>query len=74
MTSRERRFKNPGRREREAGKRHRRAWVLEEGNCTVNANHSYFLRWPPENGGKPLRLGRKHFSRWMRRHLAVADS
>lgn len=50
---------NPGKREREAGKRHRRAcvWTTDMGAAT-----------------KPLKLGRKHSMRHMRRWLGVADS
>ena len=48
---------NPGRREREAGKRHRRGSVI-----------SAATEW------KPLKLGRKHFGRWMGRFMCVADA
>ena len=54
-----RRHGNPGRREREARKRHRRAslWMSEWGAAT-----------------EPLKLGREHFGRITRQTLAVADS
>ena len=70
----ERRANNPGRREREARKRHRRAWVVKKGNVTLVANHSYFTTYPPGAEAVPLKLGRKHFGRWTRNRLAVADS
>lgn len=55
----ERRTMNPGKREREARKRHRR------GSCWRSA-------WSADVA--PLKLGRKHAGRWMRKtHLAVAD-
>ena len=52
-------FDNPGKREREAGKRHRRARV-----------------WSGDMGAEavPLKLGRKHFLRWLKRSLEVADN
>jgi len=54
----DRRTTNPGKREREARKRHRRALV-----------------WPTRMGAEavPLKLGHKHFQRWAKRSLAVAD-
>lgn len=56
-----RRSGNPGRQEREAGKRHRRArvWSSDMGA-----------------GIAPLKLGRKHLNRYFRRKnaLAVAES
>jgi hypothetical protein len=54
-----RRTDNPGKREREARKRHRRAvcWFYKDG---------------AEVG--PLKLGRKHLRRRLRADLAVADS
>ncbi len=54
-----RRTDNPGKREREARKRPRRArcWSQEAGAEAV-----------------PLKLGRKHLQRWLKRSLAVADS
>jgi len=70
----ERKPNNPGKREREARKRHRRAWVVESGNVTLVMNHSYFTRYPPGAEAVPLKLGRKHFRRWTRNRLAVADS
>jgi len=70
----ERRADNPGKREREARKRHRRAWVVEKGNVTVVASHSYFTTYPPGAEAVPLKLGRKHYRRWTRRSLAVADN
>jgi len=72
--SRERLADNPGKREREARKRHRRAWVVVRGNHTMVANHSYFLHNPPGAEAVPLKLGRKHYGRWTRSRLAVADS
>lgn len=56
----ERRHENPGRREREAGKRHRRAQLWRS-------------EWGAEAG--PLKLGRKHMSRETRRifSMTVAD-
>jgi hypothetical protein len=55
-----RRSGNPGRQEREAGKRHRRARVWNSG---MGAEV------------EPLKLGRKHLSRYYRRSyvLAVAE-
>jgi len=49
-----RRHDNPGKREREAGKRHRRArvWNSDMGAVAV-----------------PLKLGRNHFQRWLKRSL-----
>ncbi len=44
------------------------------GDVTVSADHSYFLRYPPGAGAVPLKLGREHYRRRIRRHLAVADS
>ena len=70
----ERTANNPGRREREARKRHRRAWVVERGNVTMVANHSYFQSYPPGAEAVPLKLGRKHYRRWTKDRLAVADS
>ena len=70
----ERRADNPGKREREAGKRHRRAWVVVKGNVTIVADHSFFTTYPPGAEAVPLKLGRKHFRRWTRRRQAVADS
>jgi len=64
---------NTGKREREAGKRHRRAWVVVEGSVTVHANHAYFLHYPPGADAAPLKLGREHLRRWVRRSLDVAD-
>jgi hypothetical protein len=69
----ERRQSNPGRREREAGKRHRRAWVVEKGNCTISANFVYFLHYPPGADATPLKLGREHSRRRLNKSLAVAD-
>lgn len=50
---------NPGKREREARKRRGRARV-----------------WSSNMGAEaaPLKLGRKHFQRWLKRSLTVADS
>lgn len=50
---------NPGKRERVARKRSKRArvWSFSMGAEAV-----------------PLKLGRKHFQRWLNRNLAVADS
>ena len=71
----DRRSANPGRREREAGKRHRRAWVVEyDGGGATCAGFRYFLSYPPGAGAVPLKLGRKHYRRWCRRYQAVADS
>ncbi len=70
----DRRTTNLGRYEREARKRHRRAWVLVDGNVTMTANHGYFLSYPPGAEAAPLRLGRKHYKRWAKRSLAVFDS
>lgn len=55
----DRRTTNPGKREREARKRHRRACV-----------------WSSDMGADvaPLKLGHKHFQRWVRRSLVVADN
>lgn len=53
-----RRATNPGKREREARKRHRRAHFWHSGMGADAA---------------PLKLGRKHLPRWVRRSLAVAD-
>ena len=50
---------NPGKREREAKKRHRR------GLCWSNSR-------PAES--EPLKLGRKHTLRWIRRGPSVADA
>ena len=54
-----RRTANPGKREREARKRHRRAvlWYTRDGAVVG-----------------PLKLGRKHLLRRMKADLAVADS
>jgi len=55
-----RRHSNPGKREREGRKRHRRAHI-----------------WCSDMGAEaaPLKLGHKHFQRWMRRDiLSVADA
>ena len=59
--SAQRRHGNPGRQEREAGKRHRRARVWGLGTGA---------------GIAPLKLGRKHLSRYFRRSnaLTVAES
>jgi len=59
--SRERLADNPGKREREARKRHRRArlWYYDHGQGTVVG---------------PLKLGRKHLLRRMKADLAVADN
>lgn len=54
-----RRMTNSGRREREAKKRHRRARAWLSGMGAEAA---------------PLKLGHKHFRRWIKRSLAVADS
>jgi len=70
----ERRANNPGKREREARKRHRRAWMTVEGNVTMVCNHRYFLNYPPRAEAVPLKLGRKHYRRWTKGRLAVADS
>jgi len=70
----ERLANNPGRREREARKRHRRAWVVERGNFTMVCNHSYFQSYPLGAEAVPLKLGRKHYRRWTKDRLAVADS
>jgi hypothetical protein len=53
------RSNNPGKRERQAGKRHRRALV-----------------WSSLMGSDvaPLKVGRSHSGRWMRKLLTVADS
>ncbi len=53
------RYSNPGKHEREARKRHRRARV-----------------WSSHMGAEaePLKLGRKHFQRWLKQSLIVADS
>lgn len=48
---------NPGKREREAGKRHRRAGYSG-----------------PASEWKLLKLGQKHFRRWLSRSMCVADS
>jgi len=55
----DRRTTNPGKREREARKRHRRAiaWSSDMGAVAV-----------------PLNLGHKHMRRWVKRSLAVANS
>jgi hypothetical protein len=50
---------NPGKREREAGKRHRRGGVGLRNSAT---------EW------KLLKLGQKHFMRWLSRSMCVADS
>lgn len=55
----DRRTTNPGKREREARKRRRRARVW----CSSMGAEA-----------APLKLGRKHFRGWVRRSLAVADS
>lgn len=52
------RYTNPGRRERAARKRHGRARVWSSG---MGAE------------AEPLKLGRKHYSRWLKRSLIVAD-
>lgn len=65
---------NAGKREREARKRHRRAWVVVRENLISHANHAYFLRYPPGAGAVPLKLGRRHYRRWTRSRLTVADS
>jgi hypothetical protein len=60
----------PGRREREARKRHRRAWLLEYGNVSVSGSHRTFMHRPPNMPGAeavPLKLGREH----SRRHSAA---
>jgi len=57
--SSERRHRNPGKREREAGKRHGRARIW----CS---------NWG--SGAVPLKRGSRHFGRGYRRALAVADS
>lgn len=70
----DRRTTNTGKREREARKRHRRAWMVTRRNHTMIANHGYFLRYPPGAEAVPLKLGRKHYLRWVKQSLAVADS
>lgn len=52
----QRRITDPGRREREARKRHRRAslWCVE---------------WGAEAGS--LKLGREHYRRWVRRDICL---
>ena len=64
--SRARRHENPGKREREAGKRHRRALVGYYG--------------PEGSVAVPLKLGKRHLRRWsgrgefFRKAMAVAES
>lgn len=57
--SSERRHRNPGKREREARKRHRRALIW----CSI---------WGAE--AEPLKRGSRHFRRGYRHVMAVADS
>lgn len=65
-----------GRREREARKRHRRAWVRGH----MHANFRLFLAYPHLGAESPtLKLGKKHYSRHWLKRLAmltepVADS
>jgi hypothetical protein len=47
-----------GKRERVAGKRHKRGVIYS----------------PLPSGSEPLKLGRKHFQRFMRKCLAVAEN
>lgn len=49
---------NPGKRERLAGKRHKRATIWSS-------------NWP--SGSEPLKVGSKHFRRWIRGSLSVAE-
>lgn len=73
MTTYERRFKNPGRRERAARKARRRTWVVVEGNSTISANHTFFAKYHAE--AEPLKLGTKHRTRFiLRSHLTVANA
>ena len=59
-----------GRREREARKRRRRAWV----SGSVIADSRYFSRYP-RAGSQPLKLGKRHLDRfWRAAHRTVADS
>jgi hypothetical protein len=65
---------NPGKREREARKRHRRVWLVEKVSMVIHANHAYFLNYP-EAEAVPLKLGRKHYrARIVATFSAVADS
>lgn len=56
-----------GRREREAGKRHRRALVWECGGVHPNGVENP----PPGADPEPLKLGRKKLSSHMRRNLTA---
>ena len=61
--------KRPGKAEREARKRRRRAWVVWEGNGGgLHADFRYFLRYARAES-QPLKLGRKHLVReWRHRN------
>ena len=59
----------PGRREREARKRHRRVRVV----ANVYAGHNYWLHYPPEADAVPLKLGREHYRRHLMKSIGVAD-
>lgn len=67
--------RKPGKREREARKRHRRAWVWLYDNLTVVSNFRHHV-WNRLSGAdpKPLKLGRKHFRRGGHLDLPVSDS
>lgn len=54
-----RRHQNPGRRERQAGKRHRRGLV-------------WLSDWPAVQG--PLKVGHRHLGRILSRHLSDANA
>jgi len=68
-----RRNQRQGKREREAGKRSKRVWFVKKGNVEFHAHFRYFLCYP-EAEAVPLKLGRKHARRLLRRSLMVADS
>jgi hypothetical protein len=51
---------NPGKRERLAGKRHRRGMIVSG------------FGMPP--GSAPLKVGSRHFGRWIRRSQSVAEN
>ena len=54
-----RRSQNPGRRERQAGKRHRRGLVWQMGQAAVQG---------------PLKVGHRHLGRILSRHLSDANA
>lgn len=51
-----------GKRERQAGKRHRRVMVVKSGGMTLQADFRYFMRYP-EAESLPLKVGHRHAMR-----------